>query len=144
MNRAEKIQEIIENVARLQRALSPIVWQKTQLSRAQLGMLYTLFYRPGINMKQLADHLGISKSAVTQLIEQLIDKGLVSRAPDTADRRVAVIALTTRGRQLVIKLNRYKMGGLRSAMSALSDHELKVLHELHQKLADAANQESQE
>jgi DNA-binding MarR family transcriptional regulator len=45
----------------------------------------------------LADHLGITTAAVSQLLNQLIDSGYIFRSTSTSDRRVKLIALTTQG-----------------------------------------------
>ena len=49
----------------------------------------------------LAKRLGISKQATSKLVKELEDKGFVTRAPDPADQRSAVILVTQKGRTLV-------------------------------------------
>lgn len=139
MNRAEQIQEVIESIGRCQRTISPVAWQKSGLSRAQVGMLYMLHYHQGSSMKFLAKHLDISKSAVTQLVEPLIEKDLVSRQTDPKDRRTAILALSIKGRKTITKFNQIKSQGIRSALATLSDKELINLSRLHQKMAHNIN-----
>ncbi len=45
----------------------------------------------------LARELGISKQAVSQLIDTMVMRGYLERAPDTEDRRRTVLTLTPRG-----------------------------------------------
>lgn len=45
----------------------------------------------------LADHLGVSKQAAGQLVDQLVDRGYVTREADPSDRRARLLRLTTRG-----------------------------------------------
>ncbi len=134
MNKSDQIQEIIEGFAKMQRKISPKVWQNEGLSRAQIGMLYMLHYHKGVSMKQLSEYLGVSKSAITQLLDQLIAKKLVNRQVDAKDRRKAIIHLSPAGLSLVKKLNRQKLEGLRTALDDLSPKEIETLYKIHKKM----------
>jgi len=46
----------------------------------------------------VADHLGITKQAASQLVEQLVGRGYVTRRPDPTDARARLLILTDRGR----------------------------------------------
>lgn len=46
----------------------------------------------------LAEHLGVTKQAASQLVEQLVTTGYVRRAPDPRDARARLLLLTARGR----------------------------------------------
>ncbi len=46
---------------------------------------------------QLAEHLGITKQATSELVQHLVDRGYLTRAPDPADRRARLLVLTERG-----------------------------------------------
>ena len=45
----------------------------------------------------VAAHLGITKQAASQLVEQLVERGYVVRTPDAKDRRARRLVLTDRG-----------------------------------------------
>ncbi|HET9722118.1 MAG TPA: MarR family transcriptional regulator [Candidatus Saccharimonadales bacterium] len=135
MPKERLIQEIIENLARCQRpALSP-VWQKIGLSRAQLSMLYLLAYHSDVSVKQISEYLGVTKSAVTQLLEPLVEKKFVSRRTDQDDRRIARLSLTPKGHEILKLMAKYKFVGLRAALESLNTKELEQLHKLHKKMA---------
>ena len=46
---------------------------------------------------EVAAHLGVTKQAASQLVEQLVQRGYVKREPDPSDRRSRRLALTARG-----------------------------------------------
>ena len=48
---------------------------------------------------QLADHLGITKQATSELVHYLVDRGYLTRAPDPGDRRARLLVLTERGHE---------------------------------------------
>jgi DNA-binding MarR family transcriptional regulator len=54
----------------------------------------------GLRPSQLADHLGITKQSVNDLLGHLELHGYLGRVPDSADGRARVIRLTSKGRQL--------------------------------------------
>ena len=54
----------------------------------------------GLRPSQLADHLGITKQSVNDLLGHLELHGYLGRMPDSADGRARVIRLTPKGRQL--------------------------------------------
>lgn len=43
---------------------------------------------------QLADKVGVTRSAISQMVNRLSEKGLVQRVPDDVDRKIAYIELT--------------------------------------------------
>lgn len=51
----------------------------------------------GIRMRDLAERVLISKSGLTSLVDRLEDRGLITRSPDPADRRVTRVQLTPQG-----------------------------------------------
>lgn len=139
MGKAELIQEIIENLAKCQRPAFNSGWKATGLSHAQLGMLYMIFYHSEVSPKDIADFLGVSKSAVTQLMEPLVDKDLVNRRNDSRDRRIVRLSLSAKGKKFLGQLNKYKYAGIRSALGTLDTKDLEQLSALHQKMLISIN-----
>lgn len=50
---------------------------------------------------RLAEELGMSAPALTQLTDRLVRKELIERRPDEGDRRCVIVALTAKGARLV-------------------------------------------
>jgi DNA-binding MarR family transcriptional regulator len=103
-------------------------------------MLFMLSYHKRLQVKQIADHLGISKSASSQLLEPLNQKNLITRQTDPKDRRIAYFELTQEGRSQVKKLHKSKFAGLRSHLENLNEKELSTMVELTRKAAAPAKQ----
>ncbi|MFI7587991.1 MarR family winged helix-turn-helix transcriptional regulator [Spongisporangium articulatum] len=55
----------------------------------------------GRNQASLAADLGLDRTVMTYLLDELAGAGLIERRPDPADRRARLIALTTAGEQTV-------------------------------------------
>ncbi len=54
----------------------------------------------GLRPSQLADHVGITKQSVNDLLGHLERHGYLGRVPDPVDGRARVIRLTSKGRRL--------------------------------------------
>ncbi|HVA10448.1 MAG TPA: MarR family transcriptional regulator [Acidimicrobiales bacterium] len=54
----------------------------------------------GLRPGQLADHVGITKQSVNDLLGHLERQGYLARVPDSVDGRARVIRLTAKGRRL--------------------------------------------
>ena len=53
------------------------------------------------NLKVLADGIGLTTGAITNVVDKLEHSGLVVRVPERGDRRAISLALTQRGRGFV-------------------------------------------
>lgn len=68
------------------------------LARERCRLLYMLGER-SLRTGLLAQHLKISPATVSELVDALVDEGLVRRDPDPEDRRAVVLELTAEGRR---------------------------------------------
>lgn len=70
-------------------------------SLSQVNSLFRLYHHGPSSVNDLAEHLGITMAAVSQLLDPLVKNGLVLRTEDPEDRRAKLIALTDIGRSTV-------------------------------------------
>lgn len=71
------------------------------VSISQLGALMRLYHGQACGVSDLGDHLGISSAAASQMIERLVQQGLLARSEEPSDRRVKRITVTPAGRRLI-------------------------------------------
>ena len=71
------------------------------LSLSQINVLMKLYYDGATTILSIRQSLYGSRSAVTQLVDKLVQMGLVDRSESPEDRRVKVICLTDNGKALV-------------------------------------------
>lgn len=86
---------------------------------------------------KVAELTGLTRGAVSKLIERLLQKALVTRHEAEGDRRFQDIRLTSQALVLVPKLAALADQNDAEFFSALSSAERKHLSELLRKLADA-------
>lgn len=75
--------------------------KKAGLSMSQLSTLMRLYHHGGCVVSDIADSLDVSNAAASQMVERLVNLGLIGRSEDPEDRRVKQITLTMKGRQLI-------------------------------------------
>ncbi len=78
----------------------------------------------GITTSTLASRLGISSSAVTQLVDGLVEGGLLRRETDPSDRRRVQLLLTECGHRLYREFDDLRLGQAASMLEELDDAEL--------------------
>ncbi len=71
---------------------------------AEWVMLRQMLGAGTIAPSRLADFMGATRGTVTKLADRLIEKSLIVRDADRADRRAQVLRLTAAGRAMVPKL----------------------------------------
>jgi DNA-binding MarR family transcriptional regulator len=61
------------------------------------GFAFARLAPDGATITQLAEHLGVTRQAAGQLVEELIAKGYLERRPHPDDARARLIVLTEKG-----------------------------------------------
>jgi DNA-binding MarR family transcriptional regulator len=61
------------------------------------GFAFVRLAPDGATGNELAEHLGVSKQAVSQMVDYLEEQGYVTRQPDPRDGRGKIVVLTARG-----------------------------------------------
>jgi DNA-binding MarR family transcriptional regulator len=96
----------------------------------QLGITgsqgYTLLVIPddeSISMNDLSVKMKLASSTMTRMIDQLVQKGLVDRQPDSEDRRVVRVRLTERGGQAKMQLHETLQGFFSQVMRDIPESD---------------------
>jgi DNA-binding MarR family transcriptional regulator len=74
---------------------------ETGLSMTQLNTLMRLYYHGGRPVSEIAEFLGITNAAASQMAQRLVEQGLLLRTEDTDDRRIKLLRLSEAGRRLI-------------------------------------------
>ena len=90
---------------------------------AEWVILREMFDSPSTSPSALAAATGLTRGAVSKLIDRLVQKNLVSRAEAVGDRRFQNIKLTSPGRSLVPRLARIADQNDEEFFSSLSAEE---------------------
>jgi DNA-binding MarR family transcriptional regulator len=94
--------------------------------------------QPGTQLA-IAAQLGVDRTVMTYLLDALEEAGLVTRAPDPADRRARRIVVTRRGAALLADLDERLRDVEARVLSALAEDERATFRSLLQRVAAAAD-----
>ncbi len=91
------------------------------LSKSKVQILRLLDQRGGQTATQIARFLGVSKPAVTQIVDSLVQRNkLVARARSKRDRRGVEVKLTAKGQRVIQKVRAEQRHLVRSTMRRTS------------------------
>jgi DNA-binding MarR family transcriptional regulator len=82
------------------------------------------------NQAAIAEHLGIDRTVMTYLLDDLESAGLVRRSPDPADRRSRRVTLTAKGVKLHAELRDRVRDAEREVLAELSGDDANALRAL--------------
>ena len=101
------------------------------------GMLSHLGAAEGQSQQALSIALGIHRSAVVAVVDDLEHRGLAERRPDPSDRRAYALYLTPSGRAVLADLERIAAEHEAELLSALSASERSRLISLLRRVAES-------
>ena len=106
-------------------------------SLPQLATLLLLDEERELTIKQVSEILGRSVSATSRLLDQLVERGMVSRREDQYGRRVKRIAITEQGSKLIATLEQRRADVQIAAMKYYSAEEQAEINRAMALLAEA-------
>jgi len=104
------------------------------LADAEFGVLEILHHKGPLPVCQVQRRILLQSGSTTYVVDKLVRRGLVRRAPNPKDRRGILLTLTPAGRRLIARIFPGHARTLRSAMGGLSRAELKRAAALVRKL----------
>ena len=94
---------------------------ENELTFSQARIIMVLGHTPeSVPINELAECIHLSVAAAGRNVEQLVQTGLVDRAPDGADRRIKRVSLSTKGRD---QINQFIAAKRSRALEVLSGLE---------------------
>jgi DNA-binding MarR family transcriptional regulator len=97
--------------------------RKSGLSMSHFGALFHIHRKGSSGVSELGDHLGVTSSASSQMLERLVQQDLILRSEDPDDRRVKQIVLTDEGNRILEEGVRARQRWLDDLAKTLSEDE---------------------
>lgn len=138
MPRLPEIDSIVETTVYLyseSRRITKQVARGYGLTGPQVTALKLLDSIGQLSLSDLSARMSAKNSTITGLVDRMVRDGLVERRRSDRDRRVVLIELTERGRQLAPKIPVTAMDIFARALKALSREEQRQLMDIVTKLA---------
>lgn len=136
ISNAEKIYEIMEKFRRnmMNKKMSG------EIPRSEFKLLKVIKMnsteREGVTISSLSDHLEISKSAVSQMINLLEDEGYIERVFTKNDRRLVYVRLTDGGEKYIAQRYQEFLESMTEIFNRMGEKDTEELLRLLEKLYD--------
>jgi len=114
--------------------------RKSGLTMSQLGTLFHLNTMGTSGVTDLGEHLGVTSAGASQLLDRLVQQGLIQRSEDPQDRRVKQIVLTEEGCQLLEESIHARQGWLDDLVNVIPNNEKAPITAALNTLIERANQ----
>jgi MarR family transcriptional regulator, 2-MHQ and catechol-resistance regulon repressor len=101
--------------------------EETGLGLSDFGVLEVLLNKGPLPVNTIGPIVDLTPGSISIAVDRLFAKGLVTRVESREDRRVRIIALTPRGKDLIVSAFRKHSGQMKRVFSELSSEELRGL-----------------
>ena len=112
--------------------------EETGLGLSDFGVLEILLHGGPLPVNTIGPLVDLTPGSISIAVDRLVAKGLVSRVESADDRRVRIVALTPRGKDLIAAAFRKHSGQMKKVFSELSAEELRALEASLKKLGKRA------
>ena len=104
------------------------------LSKQEVFALMLIDRRGELIMSQIAHYINVSMSTATGIVDRLVKNELIERTRSESDRRVVMIRLTDKARQIVSEIKNIGSHYIRVISEALTDEERDFLFKIVTKI----------
>jgi MarR family 2-MHQ and catechol resistance regulon transcriptional repressor len=96
----------------------------TGLGDSDFRVLEVLLHKGPLPVNTIGPIVDLTPGSISIAVDRLVAKGLVSRVESAEDRRVRMVALTPRGKDLIVPAFRKHAAQMKGVFSELSQEEL--------------------
>ena len=137
-DRKQKIEELLEGMRAMRRNMPFRGIESNKMPRitpSQWGVVMLIGQRGKVSMKDVAKVLHMTSSAVTQLVDGLVENGYVEREESAEDRRTVMLALTKKTKKQVAKMKGHMVKRFLEVFDVLTDKEFYQFCALQKKIS---------
>src|SRR5579863_8608819 len=112
--------------------------EETGLGLSDFGVLELLLRKGPLPVNTIGPMVDLTPGSISIAVDRLVAKGLVSRVESAEDRRVRIVALTPRGKDLIVSAFRKHSGQMKRVFSELNPEQLRSLEGMLKKVGKRA------
>jgi DNA-binding MarR family transcriptional regulator len=110
------------------------------MSMSQIMTLFRIQHKGARGVSDIGDELGITSAASSQMLERLVQQGLITRSEDPQDRRMKQIVLTDKGNEKICASIKARQEWMENLIATLSPAEQEQVLQTFQILVERAHQ----
>ncbi len=114
--------------------------KSTGISMPQFSILMQLHYKGACGVSDISERMDVTSAAASQLVEKLVQAGLIERTEDPSDRRIKRITLSAKGQDLIRAGISERYRWVDALAASLSEEERQKVGEALDILSDTMQQ----
>jgi DNA-binding MarR family transcriptional regulator len=128
------------------RRLGTLITQEldNDLTRPQLFILSIISKEQNITVSRLADKMEVKPSAITVMLDRLVNNGYADRIHDSKDRRVVLVQCTEKGKDALLRIKEDIKVLLKHHLKEIDSNEMLQFVKTFEKIADELSKENSE
>ena len=112
--------------------------EETGIDDTDFRILEALLNKGPLPVNTIGPKVYLTPGSISVAVDRLLDRGLVSRVESPEDRRVRIVSLTSRGKELIAPVFRKHAAEIRKVFADASPKELRNLETILQKIGKRA------
>jgi DNA-binding MarR family transcriptional regulator len=136
-----RLTENIQRVNTYTDSVKTMLGKKFGISRPQVTILFLLSkrdYRDGLSIQEIADHLLVTGTFITNETKKLEQQNILTRKPDPQDRRRIRLTFTPKGQKLCSQLADVLTKATSARWNNISNEQFLVLCDVYEELAQSS------
>lgn len=126
----------IRQIYRFAQRHSAAIERQCGVNGGQLWLMSELLESPGLRVGELVEKLAAHQTTISNLVDDLVERGFVEKMSYEKDKRVTLLALTEAGKKILENAPKPTRGVLPHALSQIDEDVVKDLNDSLQKLID--------
>ncbi len=112
--------------------------QETGIDDTDFRILEALLNKGPLPVNTIGPKVNLTPGSISVAVDRLLDRGLVSRVESAEDRRVRVVSLTSKGKELITPIFRKHVGEIKKVFADASPKEVRSLETILKKIGKSA------
>ncbi len=112
--------------------------EETGIDDTDFRILEALLNKGPLPVNTIGPKVNLTPGSISVAVDRLFDKGLVSRVESPKDRRVRVVSLTLKGKELIAPVFRKHAAEIRKVFADASPKEVRSLETILKKIGKRA------
>jgi DNA-binding MarR family transcriptional regulator len=106
----------------------------------QYSIMSVIGQQPGLDQSQISEEVGVDRATLANVVARLEAAGLLRRVTSRLDRRQKLLTLTSKGKNLLVRMRPFVVRAHDRTIAALSPTEQSQFLTLLARLVDAGNE----
>ena len=112
--------------------------EETGIDETDFRILEVLLNKGPLPVNTIGPKVNLTPGSISTAVDRLFDRGFVSRVESSEDRRVRVVSLTAKGKELIAPIFRKHTTEIRKAFADVNPKELRALETTLKKIGKRA------